>query len=435
MAEEMTPSAPVTEVNLPPRRRAPQPLIGLKAPPEVRQVSGLTEFDRTLGGSVVHGSVVLLGGDPGIGKSTLMLQMALAMADRQRVLYVSGEESERQIKMRAARLTSAEKFPADLFLVTETSLDTIFEHVAAVKPDLLIVDSIQTVYIPEMDSAAGSVSQVRESASRLRELAKSSSTSVFVIGHVTKEGTIAGPRVLEHIVDTVLYLEGDRFQAYRLLRSVKNRFGATAEVGVFEMLERGLAEVTNPSEAFLAERMVNAAGSAIAVTMEGTRPLLVEVQGLTSAAQFGNARRTPNGVDYNRLLMIAAVLTRRVRLNLAEADIFVNVVGGLKIDEPAADLAIAAAVASSMRDLPVRADTVLIGEIGLAGELRMPGQMPVRLREAAKLGFKTAIVPKRLRQGEAWPTDIEVVEARAVQQALELAFGVQRETPVGRKVA
>ena len=278
----------------------------------------------------------------------------------------------------------------------------------------MIVDSIQTVYLPEMDSAAGSVSQVRESANRLRELAKSSGPAVFLIGHVTKEGTIAGPRVLEHIVDTVLYLEGDRFQAYRLLRSVKNRFGATAEVGVFEMVENGLVEVSNPSEAFLAERMINAAGSAIAVTMEGTRPLLVEVQGLTSAAQFGNARRTPNGVDYNRLLMIAAVLTRRLGLKLSEADIFVNVVGGIKIDEPAADLAIAAAVASSMRDLPVKADTVLIGEIGLAGELRMPGQMPVRLREAAKLGFKTAIVPKRLRAGEPWPAEIEIVEARTV---------------------
>jgi DNA repair protein RadA/Sms len=425
-------------------KSAPRGLSGRSTPHRLTEVSGeaedripvpIGEFARVLGGGLVPGSIVLVGGDPGIGKSTIMLQMALAMASRLRVLYISGEESERQIKMRAARLASEAKFPANLFLVTETSLDTIFEHIAAVQPDLAIVDSIQTVYIPEMDSAAGSVSQVRESASRLRELAKSSGISIFVIGHVTKEGTIAGPRVLEHIVDTVLYLEGDRFQAYRLLRSVKNRFGATAEVGVFEMLECGLVEVTNPSEAFLAERMVNAAGSAIAVTMEGTRPLLVEVQGLTSAAQFGNARRTPNGVDYNRLLMIAAVLTRRVRMNLAEADIFVNVVGGLKIDEPAADLAIAAAVASSMRDLPVRADTVLIGEIGLAGELRMPGQMPVRLREAAKLGFKSAIVPKRLRKGEPWPTDIEVVEARSVQQALELAFGVQRETPLGRKVA
>jgi len=376
-----------------------------------------------------------VGGDPGIGKSTLMLQVALEMANRLRVLYISGEESERQIKMRARRISQTKEFPADLYLVTETNLDTIFEHIHAVEPDLVIVDSIQTVYLPEMDSAAGSVSQVRESANRLRELAKSSGPAVFLIGHVTKEGTIAGPRVLEHIVDTVLYLEGDRFQAYRLLRSVKNRFGATAEVGVFEMVENGLVEVSNPSEAFLAERMINAAGSAIAVTMEGTRPLLVEVQGLTSAAQFGNARRTPNGVDYNRLLMIAAVLTRRLGLKLAEADIFVNVVGGIKIDEPAADLAIAAAVASSMRDLPVRADTVLIGEIGLAGELRMPGQMPVRLREAAKLGFKTAIVPKRLRAGEPWPAEIKIVEARTVQQALELAFGIPRQTPPGRKVA
>jgi DNA repair protein RadA/Sms len=419
-------------------------LSGRSSPRRLSEVSGdaedripvpIGEFARVLGGGIVPGSIVLVGGDPGIGKSTLMLQIAMVMAGRLKVLYVSGEESERQIKMRAARIDPKHAALEQLYLVTETDLDMIFEHVAALKPDLLVVDSIQTVYIPEMDSAAGSVSQVRESANRLRELAKTSGPAVFVIGHVTKEGTIAGPRVLEHIVDTVLYLEGDRFQAYRLLRSVKNRFGATAEVGVFEMVERGLAEVTNPSEAFLAERMINAAGSAIAVTMEGTRPLLVEVQGLTSAAQFGNARRNPNGVDYNRLQMIAAVLTRRVRINLTEADIFVNVVGGLKIDEPAADLAIAASIASSMRDLPVRADTVLIGEIGLAGELRMPGQMPVRLREAAKLGFKTAIVPKRLRSGEPWPKDIEVVEARSVQQALELAFGVQRELPKGRKMA
>ncbi len=434
MVEEIVNEAPLSAKTSPrglSGRSTPRPLSDISGEAEERIPVPIGEFARVLGGGIVPGSIVLVGGDPGIGKSTLMLQMALQMAGSQKVLYVSGEESERQIKMRASRIQlPGEKraaFPPNLFLVTETNLDTIFEHVLDVKPDLLIVDSIQTVYMPELESAAGSVSQVRESASHLRELAKNSGPAVFVIGHVTKEGTIAGPRVLEHIVDTVLYLEGDRFQAYRLLRSVKNRFGATAEVGVFEMLEHGLAEVSNPSEAFLAERMVNAAGSAIAVTMEGTRPLLVEVQGLTSAAQFGNARRTPNGVDYNRLMMIAAVLTRRVHVNLTEADIFVNVVGGLKIDEPAADLAIAAAVASSMRDAPVRADTVLIGEIGLAGELRMPGQMPVRLREAAKLGFKTAIVPRRLRKGEPWPTDIEVVEARSVQQALELAFGIQRE--------
>jgi DNA repair protein RadA/Sms len=351
------------------------------------------------------------------------------------VVYVSGEESERQVKMRALRLAGTEtELPHDLFLVTETSLESIFEHVASLKPDLLIVDSIQTVYLPEMDSAAGSVSQVREAANRLRELAKSSGPAVFIIGHVTKEGTIAGPRVLEHIVDTVLYLEGDRFQTYRLLRSVKNRFGATAEVGVFEMVERGLVEVSNPSEAFLAERMINVPGSAVAVTMEGTRPLLVEIQGLTSPAQFGNARRTPNGVDYNRLLMLCAVLTRRLGLRLAEADVFVNVVGGLKIEEPAADLAVAAAIASSMRDVPLRADAVLIGEIGLAGELRLPGQMPIRLREAAKLGFKVAIVPKRLRKGEPWPTEIEIVEARSLYQALESALGVPKEPHKGRKV-
>jgi len=284
------------------------------------------------------------------------------------------------------------------------------------------VDSIQTVYLPELETSAGSVTQVRECASQLRELAKSSGISVFLIGHVTKEGMIAGPRVLEHIVDTVLYLEGDRFQAYRLLRSVKNRFGATSEVGVFEMHENGLKEVLNPSEAFLAERLVNAPGSAIAVTMEGTRPLLVEIQGLTSPTQFGNARRTPNGVDFNRLLLIVAVLTRRLGMRLAEQDIFVNVVGGLQIDEPAADLAIAAAIASSERNLPVRADAVLIGEIGLGGELRMPGQMPARLREAAKLGFKTAIVPKAIRKAEPWPAELQILEARSLAQALELAL-------------
>src|SRR5512140_3119700 len=435
MHDEIVSKGPATVRGLSGRSQ-PRSIGDIGGDTEERISLPMGEFARVLGGGIVPGSIVLVGGDPGIGKSTLMLQMALEMAVTRRVLYVSGEESERQIKMRAARIgEGAKNFPADLLLVTETNLEVILNHVNEVKPELLIVDSIQTVYLSELDSSAGSVSQVRECASQLRELAKSSGISVFMIGHVTKEGAIAGPRVLEHIVDTVLYLEGDRFQAYRLLRSVKNRFGATAEVGVFEMVENGLIEVTNPSEAFLAERMINAAGSAIAVTMEGTRPLLVEIQGLTSAAQFGNARRTPNGVDYNRLLMIAAVLTRRVHINLSEADIFVNVVGGLKIDEPAADLAIAAAIASSMRDTPVRADTVLIGEIGLAGELRMPAQMPVRLREAAKLGVKTAIVPRRLRKGEPWPEDIEVIEARAVQQALELAFGIQRELPQGRKVA
>ncbi|MCS7010672.1 MAG: DNA repair protein RadA [Anaerolineales bacterium] len=417
------------------RRSAPKRIGEVSGEAEERLSVPIGEFARVLGGGIVPGSIVLVGGDPGIGKSTLLLQLAMTLAGRLKVLYVSGEESEQQVRMRAARLDPNYAALTNLYLVTETDLEAIFEHIRALKPDLLIVDSIQTVYLPDLDSAAGSVSQVRECANRLRELAKSAGPAIFVIGHVTKEGTIAGPRVLEHIVDTVLYLEGDRFQAYRLLRSVKNRFGATAEVGVFEMAEHGLVEVRNPSEAFLAERMVNVPGSAIAVTMEGTRPLLVEVQGLTSPAQFGNARRTPNGVDYNRLQMITAVLTRRVGLKLAEADIFVNVVGGLQIEEPAADLAIAAAIASSMRDLPIRADAVLIGEVGLAGELRLPGQMPTRLREAAKLGFKTAIVPKRLRKGESWPREIQVLEARSLYQALDLAFGIQRELPQGRMVA
>ncbi|HVF26287.1 MAG TPA: DNA repair protein RadA, partial [Anaerolineales bacterium] len=332
MVEEVIHEEPAT------KNTAVRGLTGRSAPRSIGDVSSdaedriklpIEEFARVLGGGIVPGSIVLVGGDPGIGKSTLMLQMAMEMADKKRVLYVSGEESERQIKMRAVRLAQTARdqkadkksdtgngapvsLPANLLLVTETNLEIIFNHVHEIKPDLLIVDSIQTVYLASMDSSAGSVSQVRESSSQLRELAKTSGISVFVIGHVTKEGTIAGPRVLEHIVDTVLYLEGDRFQAYRLLRSVKNRFGATSEVGVFEMREGGLIEVTNPSEAFLAERMINAAGSAIAVTMEGTRPILVEIQGLTSPTQFGNARRTANGVDFNRLLLISAVLTRRV---------------------------------------------------------------------------------------------------------------------------
>ena len=411
----------------------PRRLEEIEGDAEERLPLPMAEFARVLGGGVVPGSIVLVGGDPGIGKSTLMLQVALEMASAGRVLYVSGEESERQIKMRALRLLRPEEtngsdsrgsdqLPEELFLVTETSLPAIFEHIAAVQPRLVIVDSIQTVYLPEMESTAGSISQVRECASRLRELAKASGTAVFVIGHVTKEGVIAGPRVLEHIVDTVLYLEGDRFQAYRLLRSVKNRFGATSEVGVFEMRERGMVEVTNPSEAFLAERLVNAPGSAIAVTMEGTRPLLVELQGLTSPSSFGNPRRTPNGVDINRLLLIVAVLTRRLGMHLGEQDVFVNVVGGLRVSEPAADLAIAAAITSSYRDQPIRADAVLIGEVGLSGELRMVGQMVARLREAARLGFRLAVVPKRLRRGERWPQSIQIVEARSLREALNHAL-------------
>ena len=415
-------------------RSAPKRMSEIEGDAEARIPLPIGEFARVLGGGVVPGSIVLVGGDPGIGKSTLLLQMAMEMAtpvDEKKqgfkVLYVSGEESERQIKMRALRLTrlageGGKPFSEDLLLFTETNLEIILEQVREVNPDLLIVDSIQTVYLPDMSSTAGSIGQVRECANRLRELAKSSGMAVFLVGHVTKEGVIAGPRVLEHVVDTVLYLEGDRFQSYRLLRSVKNRFGATAEVGVFEMRDRGMVEVTNPSEAFLAERMINTPGSAIAVTMEGTRPLLVEIQGLTSPSNMANPRRTPNGVDFNRLLLLTAVLTRRLGLRLSEQDVHANVIGGLRIDEPAADLAIAAAVASSFRDVPVRADTVLIGEVGLSGELRWVGQMNPRLREAAKLGFKTAIIPHRITHGEALPSGIEIKEARSLREALSFAL-------------
>ncbi len=405
----------------------PQKLSDIAEDSEERIPVPINEFARVLGGGIVPGSIVLIGGDPGIGKSTLMLQMTMKMSDSHRVLYVSGEESTRQIKMRANRLLKdkdgvVKSLPDDLYLVTETNLDLILEHVRTVSPRIMVIDSIQTVYRPEMQSSAGSVSQVRESASLLREVAKSSGIAVFVIGHVTKQGAIAGPRVLEHIVDTVLYLEGDRFQAYRLLRSVKNRFGATSEVGVFEMQERGMIEVPNPSEAFLAERMVNAPGSAITVTMEGTRPLVVELQGLSSHTNFGNPRRTPNGIDFNRLLLITAVLSRRLNIQLSDQDVFVNVVGGLKVDEPAADLAVAAAITSSMRDQAIHADLVLIGELGLSGELRMVSQINARLREAASLGFKKAIVPRRLHRKEAWPQGIEVIEARSLREALKQAL-------------
>lgn len=387
----------------------------------------ITEFARVLGGGIVPGSIVLLGGEPGIGKSTLMLQVAAEVASRAPVMYVSGEESVRQIKMRAERLRIisqeiAEEPLLQFFLVAETNLDAILAHAEKVKPALLVVDSIQTTSIDDLSSSAGSVSQVRECASRLRQYAKESNTAVFLIGHVTKEGIIAGPRILEHIVDTVLQLEGDRFQSYRLLRSMKNRFGPTSEVGVFEMHEEGMVEVPNPSEVFLAERMAEAPGSAIAVAMEGKRPILVELQGLTSHTNFGNPRRTTNGLDFNRLLLVTAVLMRRVGLNLGNQDIFLNVVGGLAVEEPASDLAAAAAIASSFYDRPVRADLVLIGEVGLSGELRWVPHMDERIREASKLGFKRAVIPRRLHSSIHMPHSFEVLEARTLAQAIKIAL-------------
>ncbi len=400
----------------------PTRLSEIEGDPEARLHLPIEEFARVLGGGIVPGSVVLIGGDPGIGKSTLMLQVAATMArEAGPVLYVSGEESTRQIKMRALRLDASAEAD-DLYLVAETDLAAILAHIENLQARLVIVDSIQTTYNGELTSAAGSVSQVRECAARLTALAKSSGLAMFLVGHVTKEGNLAGPRVLEHMVDTVLYLEGDRHHAYRLLRGVKNRFGAISEVGVFEMREAGMVEVANPSEAFLAERLVNAPGSAIAVTMEGTRPLLVEVQALASTTAFGNPRRTPNGVDFNRLLLTSAVLTRRLGVRLADQDVFVNVIGGLQVQEPAADLAIAMAIASSVKDRAIAADLVLIGEIGLSGELRAVGQLPARLHEASKLGFRRAIIPKMLRGGDALPNELEVTQIRSAREALKFAL-------------
>ncbi len=409
-----------------PAKQNRQPVGTLRAMPQrLSEVSSdvgdrlyvpVEEFNRVLGGGLVPGSIILLGGEPGIGKSTILLGVsALLSQTAGTVLYVSGEESARQIKMRADRMHIESD---DLYLLTETNLTSIFEHVQQINPTILVIDSIQTTYIEEHESSPGSVTQVRECASRLQHLAKSSGICVFLVGHVTKEGSIAGPRVLEHIVDTVLYLEGDPFQAYRLLRSVKNRFGATSEVGVFEMAGDGMTEVPNPSEAFLAERVVNAPGSAIAVTMEGTRPLLVEMQALTSPTSFGNPRRTPNGVDINRLLLISAVLSKRVGLKLHEQDIFVNVIGGMKVSEPATDLAMAAAMASSYYDKPVPADLAIVGEVGLSGEIRAVGQLTARLHEAAKLGFKRVLIPKTRRALDGLPPSLKLIEARNVAEAL-----------------
>jgi len=401
-------------------RSAPTPLSQVKSERQDRIPMAMEEFSRVLGGGIVPGCLVLVSGEPGVGKSTLVTQVAAQIAESHGpVLYVSGEESAQQIKLRADRLgLSSDR----LHLLTETDLDEILGHIEQLKPVLAIVDSIQTVYLSELTSAAGSISQVRECAARLQALAKTTGTGVFLVGHVTKSGAIAGPKVLEHIVDTVLFLEGDQHHTYRLLRSTKNRFGATSEVGVFEMRGAGMTEVSNPSEAFLAERLPSAPGSSIAVTMEGTRPLLVEVQALVSTSAFGLPRRTPNGVDVNRLLLIVAVLSKRLGLRLGDQDVFVNIVGGLRVGEPAADVAIAAALASSYRDAPVAADIALVGEVGLSGELRAVGQLQARLNEAAKLGFRRALIPKTYRQSDHLPDKIEVVTARSLGEALDIAL-------------
>ncbi len=404
---------------------APQPISLPEIPtePSRRIVLKNGELNRVLGGGIVPGAGVLVGGDPGIGKSTLLIQMAAEVAQGGgKVLYVSAEESAYQISQRAGRLGLRE---ANLLVLSDTILEQILDRILEVQPALIIVDSVQAIHSSTNNSAAGTVSQVRDCTAHLLRLVKQQNIPLFLVGHVTKEGTIAGPRVLEHMVDAVLQLEGERFHSYRLLRSIKNRFGSTNEVGVFEMGEHGMEEVTNPSEFFLAERLPNASGSAIAVPLEGSRPLLVEIQALSSPTAFSQPRRTGNGIDFNRLLLVTAVLSKRVGLNLAVQDLFVNVIGGMKIGEPAADLPIAAAIASSYRNLPIAADLAIIGEVGLSGELRSVSHLHRRLGEAAKLGFKRALVPRSAlrRKGEDLPSGIEILGMRTLSDALNVALG------------
>jgi DNA repair protein RadA/Sms len=374
----------------------------------------LAEFSRVLGGGLVAGSLVLISGDPGIGKSTLLLQASAAMTQHGRAVYISGEETVHQIKLRAKRLGLSGE---GLFLLAETDLEVILGQVEQLSPRLVVIDSIQTVYLPEVEATSGSVSQVRECTLRLMQWAKSSGVPVIITGHVTKEGAIAGPRVLEHIVDAVLYLEGEPFSAYRLLRCVKNRFGSTNEVGVFEMKSSGMVEVENPSLAFLSQRGEETIGSAVVPTLEGSRPLLVEIQALTTTTSFGLPRRTVNGVDFNRLLLVTAVLTKRAGLRLGNQDILVNVAGGLKVSEPAADLGMALAIASSARDTGVDPEMAALGEVGLSGELRAVSQLERRLGEAARLGFKRCIIPK---VGSKIPPqkDIEIIIASTLREAI-----------------
>jgi DNA repair protein RadA/Sms len=385
-----------------------------------RTASGMAELDRVLGGGVVTGSLVLIGGDPGIGKSTLLLQVSGQLAQRAGpVLYVSGEESAGQVKLRADRLGAP---PGGLYFVAETDLTTVEAHVAALQPKVLIVDSIQTVFLPGLESAPGSVSQVRECGARLMALAKGRGIATFLVGHVTKEGAIAGPRVLEHLVDTVLYFEGGPHHAYRVLRAVKNRFGSTNEIGVFEMGDRGLTEVRNPSGFFLAERPKDAAGSVVVASLEGTRPLLVEIQALVTPAGFGTPRRTVLGADYNRVCLLLAVLEKRVGFPLQSQDAFVNVAGGARVSEPAADLGVILAAASSYLDRPLRGDLVVVGEVGLAGEVRAVTGLEARLKEAAALGFTAAVVPQSSLTGRGGQ-GLDAQGVGSVEEAVKVLLG------------
>jgi len=401
------------------KRTAPQPLNSITAGNDRRVSTGIKELDRVLGGGVVEGSVILVGGDPGIGKSTLLMQASSNLRAAGKVLYVSGEESAEQIKLRAERLNINSE---DILLLPETNLESIINAATDLSPSAVIVDSIQTIFTEEIPSAPGSVGQVRECAAKLTAFAKKTAIPIFIIGHVTKEGAIAGPRVLEHIVDTVLYFEGDRGHPYRILRTVKNRFGSTNEIGVFEMREEGLEEIDNPSGLFLSERPSDVTGSVVVSSIEGTRPILIELQALVSPTTFGMPRRTCMGVDFNRVNLLIAVLEKIGGLHLGGMDIFVNVVGGLKVTEPAVDLGILAAIASSFREIPLYPETVVFGEIGLSGEVRAVSHVEARMKEAEKIGFKKVIMPvgSLLRMKET--TSLDTIGVKNIHEFLEELF-------------
>lgn len=398
----------------------PQKMKDVNAQALPRVKTKLREFNRVLGGGIVPGSLVLIGGDPGIGKSTLLLQVSGQLSEEgHRVLYVSGEESANQIKMRAERLSVGGD---DFYIYPETNMDAIRATIDEMKPDYVVIDSVQTMQATDVSSAIGSVSQIRAVTAQLMQIAKGMNITVFVVGHVTKGGALAGPKILEHMVDTVLYFEGDLHHTYRILRSVKNRFGSTNELGIFEMHSSGLQEVANPSEIFLEERLKDATGSAVVVSLEGTRPILVEIQSLITPSVFGNAQRTATGLSRNRVSLIMAVLEKRANLLLQNQDAYLKAAGGVKLDEPAIDLAIAIAIASSYRDKGTRATDAFVGEVGLTGEIRRVNRIEQRVSEAAKLGFKRIFIPKNNLQGWNPPDDIEVVGVATLGQALRLAL-------------
>ena len=402
------------------RFAAPKLLSELDAEEELRFSTGIHEFDRVLGGGAVRGSLVLVGGAPGIGKSTLLLQLCGQVSESEKILYVTGEESQRQLKMRAQRLGGG---AGSIYVLAETDIASILGTIDELKPTILIVDSIQTMFDAETSSTPGSISQVRECTMRIMRSAKDNDYTAFVVGHVNKEGSIAGPKVLEHMVDCVLYFEGDQSLSYRILRAAKNRFGSTNEIGVFEMNDKGLTEVANPSEMLLSGRPANAPGTCVVAVMEGSRPILAEIQALVTPSGFSGARRNANGIDYNRAMLLMAVLEKRAGLVLSGHDAYINVIGGLRLDETATDLAVVLAIASSFKDLPLGADLAAVGEVGLSGEVRSVSHLNQRLSEISRLGFKRCVIPAHVRDDvQAFP-GLETIPVKNIREAMRAVFG------------